>query len=713
MKREYLDPDTITPRLPLPYRMIDNLIRSLVEEALEQTRDDKEQEKAIDSVSAVFEYHQRKDIILSQASSDGLLVFVCTSSGSLECINSLRGAQVGEPIVLGEPATCLTLSSDGRALAVGLRSKVNILQVMKDSPFLKHLLSIETRGVPKNLAFSSDSTVFVVISEAEELELFRIALPEVPVVEEEEEAKNTSSEASGEKKEEAEGEELVPTMKDPVRVLRLKCSREKCKKMFFLGLAPKIRRVGELTGRECRHLNIVNVGTNILERFDIPLKEWEDAEGSEAKGLADVSITLPNLVTTGAMDDTTAMLIIGMKNGSSIIWNNLLNSHHATLKKHKGAVTCCAFTGYSSDKEAVRAITCSEDNSIYIHNPVDGSIHHVYRDDHLRAIDLVCPTTIPIFLLASVSLHQVWVFSIDRKEVAATLKMPSDTLRANINICTTGGLAGELLPVLSLIQKPAVEEGGEGEKEVTDDSEAPKAEEESTLLAYRLIDVLKIVYPDMVRKPPGQWMQTSAEETYWQQRMPAFAGSEAPAVSETYLRRQVSSSEAGQPKRRVPSPSPLFSPTSRGDDQSDAEESIAGDFAVEEESNWQKLKVSAIQRCGLVSCCCSYLSLLVASRSSGALADAGSGGGRPPSARKDGGSTPVLGKAQRLKSARKEKEVITLAEVSSMRSSIAERSYNDHVEIVMQELRKRQEERLTLKAHRKKRAEEILTSFNG
>mmetsp|Transcript_43977 Transcript_43977/g.138809 ORF Transcript_43977/g.138809 Transcript_43977/m.138809 type:complete len:381 (+) Transcript_43977:191-1333(+) len=233
MKREYLDPDTITPRLPLPYRMIDNLIRSLVEEALEQTRDDKEQEKAIDSVSAVFEYHQRKDIILSQASSDGLLVFVCTSSGSLECINSLRGAQVGEPIVLGEPATCLTLSSDGRALAVGLRSKVNILQVMKDSPFLKHLLSIETRGVPKNLAFSSDSTVFVVISEAEELELFRIALPEVPVVEEEEEAKNTSSEASGEKKEEAEGEELVPTMKDPVRVLRLKCSREKCKKMFF------------------------------------------------------------------------------------------------------------------------------------------------------------------------------------------------------------------------------------------------------------------------------------------------------------------------------------------------------------------------------------------------------------------------------------------------------------------------------------------------
>ena len=563
MKKEYLDPDTITPRLPLPYRMIDNLIRTLVEEALEQTRDDKEQEKPIDSVSAVFEYHQRKDIILSQASSDGLLVFVCTSSGSLECINSLRGAQVGEPIVLGEPATCLTLSSDGRALAVGLRSKVNILQVMKDSPFLKPLLSIETRGVPKHLAFSSDSTVFVVISEAEELELFRVALPEVPVVEEEEEAKNTSSETSGEKKEEAEGEDPVPTMKDPVRVLRLKCSREKCKKMFFLGLAPKIRRVGELTGRECRHLNIVNVGTNILERFDIPLKEWEDAEGSEAKGVADVSITLPNLVTTGAMDDTTAMLIIGMKNGSSIIWNNLLNSHHATLKKHKGAVTCCAFTGYSSDKEAVRAITCSEvcrsplhlcfpvlmmlieqDNSIYIHNPVDGSIHHVYRDDHLRAIDLVCPTTIPIFLLASVSLHQVWVFSIDRKEVAATLKMPSDTLRANINICTTGGLAGELLPVLSLIQKPAVKEGGEGEKEATDDSEAqatddseaPKAEEESTLLAYRLIDVLKIVYPDMVRKPPGQWMQTSAEETYWQQRMPAFAGSEAPAVSETYLR---------------------------------------------------------------------------------------------------------------------------------------------------------------------------------
>ena len=185
-----------------------------------------------------------------------------------------------------------------------------------------------------------------------------------------------------------------------------------------------------------------------------------------------------------------------------------------------------------------------QDNSIYIHNPVDGSIHHVYRDDHLRAIDLVCPTTIPIFLLASVSLHQVWVFSIDRKEVAATLKMPSDTLRANINICTTGGLAGELLPVLSLIQKPAVKEGGEGEKEATDDSEAqatddseaPKAEEESTPLSYRLIDVLKIVYPDMVRKPPGQWMQTSAEETYWQQRMPAFAGSEAPAVSETYLR---------------------------------------------------------------------------------------------------------------------------------------------------------------------------------
>mmetsp|Transcript_43977 Transcript_43977/g.138808 ORF Transcript_43977/g.138808 Transcript_43977/m.138808 type:complete len:439 (+) Transcript_43977:1092-2408(+) len=438
------------------------------------------------------------------------------------------------------------------------------------------------------------------------------------------------------------------------------------------------------------------------------------------------------------MDDTTAMLIIGMKNGSSIIWNNLLNSHHATLKKHKGAVTCCAFTGYSSDKEAVRAITCSEDNSIYIHNPVDGSIHHVYRDDHLRAIDLVCPTTIPIFLLASVSLHQVWVFSIDRKEVAATLKMPSDTLRANINICTTGGLAGELLPVLSLIQKPAVEEGGEGEKEVTDDSEAPKAEEESTLLAYRLIDVLKIVYPDMVRKPPGQWMQTSAEETYWQQRMPAFAGSEAPAVSETYLRQaqQVSGLAGGKSPlqkqgslrgesphlpRSSPLPAGVASPLEVHVDRAHKRNSMVVQPTQETINPMLRNRslgtlLSRKNQTGRNSKSpqsSAADSFHVASRSSGALADAGSGGGRPPSARKDGGSTPVLGKAQRLKSARKEKEVITLAEVSSMRSSIAERSYNDHVEIVMQELRKRQEERLTLKAHRKKRAEEILTSFNG
>eukprot|EP00960_Hanusia_phi_P002485 72320-Hanusia_phi.AAC.1 len=537
MRGEYLDPDTVTPRLPLPYRMIDNLIRSLVEEAIEQAKDEKEQEKPIDNVSPVFEYHQRKDIILSQASSDGLLVFICTASGSLECINSLRGAQVGEPIELGEPATCLTLSSDGRALAVGQRLKVNILQVMKDSPFLKSLLVIETRGIPKHLSFSPDSTVFVAVSEAEELELFRISLPEVPVVEEEEETKNTSSEASGEKKEEVEGEEPELPVKEPVRVLRLKCSREKCKKMFFLGFAPKIRKVGELTANECRHLNILNIGTNVLERYEIPLKELEETENEDTKATADVSITLPNLVTTGAMDDTTAMLVIGMKNGSCVIWNNLLNAPHASLKKHKAPVTCCAFTGYSSDRGAVRAITCSEDNFIHVHNPLDGSIQYVYHDKHLKAVDLVCPTTIPILLLASLSLNQVWIFSMERKEVAASLKMPSDIARAHLSICTTGGLAGELLPILSLTERPAeqAEEEGDGEKEAADEGEEGLNAQESTLLAYRLIDVLKIVYPDMIRKPPGQWMQTSAEETFWQQRIPGLAGNEAPAVSETYL----------------------------------------------------------------------------------------------------------------------------------------------------------------------------------
>jgi hypothetical protein len=37
---DHVDPDSVVPALPMPFRMIDHLIRGLVEEALDQARDE-------------------------------------------------------------------------------------------------------------------------------------------------------------------------------------------------------------------------------------------------------------------------------------------------------------------------------------------------------------------------------------------------------------------------------------------------------------------------------------------------------------------------------------------------------------------------------------------------------------------------------------------------------------------------------------------------
>lgn len=39
MPWDHVDPDSVVPALPMPFRMIDHLIRGLVEEALDLARD--------------------------------------------------------------------------------------------------------------------------------------------------------------------------------------------------------------------------------------------------------------------------------------------------------------------------------------------------------------------------------------------------------------------------------------------------------------------------------------------------------------------------------------------------------------------------------------------------------------------------------------------------------------------------------------------------
>ena len=100
---DYYDPEARIPRLPMPYRMVDRVLRDLVEEALEVARDDPPTEEPPAPIAPSFGLAVPATlghVVALQPATAQPIIFVGTSAGKLLCINSLRGEVVGEPIDL-------------------------------------------------------------------------------------------------------------------------------------------------------------------------------------------------------------------------------------------------------------------------------------------------------------------------------------------------------------------------------------------------------------------------------------------------------------------------------------------------------------------------------------------------------------------------------------------------------------------------------------
>jgi len=567
---DYFDPDEKVPRLPMPYRMIDNVLRDLVEEALEQAREDPPREEPLVPVAPSFTL-EVPDIVAVQPTRDGLMVFVGCRDGKVRCVNSLRGEPVGEPIDLEDSIKCMALAADGRLLAVAVggsagdddgaepkASTVKLMLVQPDKPFLKTVTSTTLSGEAKALSFSFDSCVFAAQLVTDQLECFRTTITAPPHHEDVEPASPQQVKAEtgeGESVKEEQQEQLVT---DPVRVL-LTPTRPApspgARTVVMLGKSPKVRQVGELEANHCAYVNMVTLGSHFVEKFRVsesalpPPPEGEPVPVQQAE----MSLRLPHAVTAVAMDASTALLFTGLRNGGSVLWNNVFGTQMFALRRHKATVTAAAFTKYEQRGETPLLITAADDAVVHIHDTKDGSLKASFQKaEQVPRVLQIHPTPIPLVLLqgdmgggaGDVGAGLVQVFSLEDFTSKGFFELPRPympgAVRARLELPTVAGELGEMAGVV--IQelpppKPPPVEGAEAEPE----AEVPEGEEDPKkgkckLVAFRLIDMLALAFANMVKTQYGSWIQTSAKETYWSQAGVGLARTAGNAVSDRYLR---------------------------------------------------------------------------------------------------------------------------------------------------------------------------------
>ena len=176
-------------------RMIDNVLRDLIEEALELARDDPPREEPIEAIKPTFSL-DIPDIVTVQPSNDGMMLYVGTKQGKLLCINTLRGEQVGNPIDLEDTIKCLALAADGRILAVAVGgakegdeageptpSTVKLMLVLSERPFLKTVASTPLIAEAVELHLSFDSQVFAALLKTNQLECYSTTIS-IPLADE-------------------------------------------------------------------------------------------------------------------------------------------------------------------------------------------------------------------------------------------------------------------------------------------------------------------------------------------------------------------------------------------------------------------------------------------------------------------------------------------------------------------------------------------------
>ena len=607
LPRDYYDPDAKLPRLPMPYRMIDNVLRDLIEDALEQARDDPPREEPPAPIAPSFSL-DTPDVVSLQPTKNGLMIFVGTRSGKVLCVNSLRGDVVGEPIDLEEPINCMTLAADERLLAVAVGgvsgvggegeevepkpSTVKLMLVQQDRPFLKTMTSTKLSAAAVSISFSFDSCVFAARLCTNQLECFRTMIQVPLLVEEEVEPasplmgkKLGAGVAEGVEGADPEAREAAPEgakVTEPFRVLltseRPAPPAAAGTTVVMLGSSPRVRQVGELESKHCACVHIVILDTHLVEKFRLresalpPPAEGEE-EAAPPTTAAEQQLRLPHAVTAVAMDTSTVLMMTGLANGACVVWNTVFGTQLFALKRHKAAVCAASFTHYQQPGETPLLVTAGADGVIHIHSIENGELLSSFEHKApVPRILRILPTCIPLVLFQYDQLRGggadrgggvpegseesavLEVFSLVDCSTKAVLTLPAPYMqgarRVRVELPMLGGGSdlGEMVGALTLELPPdlppraegeeeeeVAAEGGGGEGEVEEEGAKEKGKGRWKVVAFRMIDMLAVAFPHMVKTQYGSWIQTSAKDTYWQHVGGRLAQTAGNAVTDRYL----------------------------------------------------------------------------------------------------------------------------------------------------------------------------------
>ncbi len=69
-----------------------------------------------------------------------------------------------------------------------------------------------------------------------------------------------------------------------------------------------------------------------------------DAEDA-ALQVPEATLRTPSPISSAALDASCALLCTGLDNGSVLVWNNIFNTQHFCLKRHKGTASSTRTSG--------------------------------------------------------------------------------------------------------------------------------------------------------------------------------------------------------------------------------------------------------------------------------------------------------------------------------------------------------------------------------
>ncbi|KAJ1486740.1 hypothetical protein T484DRAFT_1788760 [Baffinella frigidus] len=280
---DHVDPDSVVPALPMPFRMIDHLIRGLVEEALDLARDVAtasgfspaltwfapqvvEEDTGPSPLAETYTFSDMPGVTCVTASPDGLFL-----SGAVHVCNCLRGeilgtVEVEEPVstlALGTGAQVLTVACSTKlamfhVLTVACTTKLAMFHVVRAAPYLSKTAELPYAGPASSAAFSFDDQTLGVVREGGGVDVWRLPAPPKP----------------HEEKDEDEGGAVVANAADaapaepeitPMRMMTT--AARKGAPSIFLTVTPKPRQVGSLGESECAHVCIPYIGASIMAKF--------------------------------------------------------------------------------------------------------------------------------------------------------------------------------------------------------------------------------------------------------------------------------------------------------------------------------------------------------------------------------------------------------------------------------------------------------------